>query len=181
LNGIFSASGNGSLQSLGDLGFRREGGEVVFDPNRLQSLVESRTDEVNRVVSSVRDSAQPLLQSGERVAQTIDEALPEARRAAQDARVRLEVARLQVRQQTLTLDRVAADGLRERVAQQSRALGRIAESLAAQVPSGLPRPSEQAVDFARSLPETRPRARPAVSYRLPVPNSLRGSVIDGGS
>jgi hypothetical protein len=181
LSSLFTPSGDGSLQSLGDLGFSRANGEVVVDQTRLQQLVASRTDEVNRVVDSVRDNAQPVLQSGERVAQTVDASLSDARRATQETRVRLEVARLQVRQQTLTLDRVAAEGLRQRVAEQSQALGRIAEALAAQVPSGLAEPSEQAIDFARGLPETRPRPRPASSYRLPVPNFLRSSLVDSGT
>ncbi|MEB3221629.1 MAG: hypothetical protein VKS61_06080 [Candidatus Sericytochromatia bacterium] len=181
LNSLFTPSIDGSLQSLGDLGFRREGGEVVVDQARLQALVSARPDEVNRVVGAVGDNAQPILQSGERVAQTLDTALPEARRAGQDARVRAEVVRLQVRQQTLTLDRVAAEGLRQRVARQSEALGRIAESLAAQVPSGLPSPSEEALQFTRTLPETRPRPRPVSSYRLPVPNAARGGIVGPGT
>ncbi|MEB3328103.1 MAG: hypothetical protein VKQ33_02590 [Candidatus Sericytochromatia bacterium] len=181
LSSLFTPSGDGSLQGLGDLGFSRAGGEVMVDRSRLQDLVASRTDEVNQVVTAVRGSAQPVLQGGERVAQAIDSSLPDARRATQEVRVRLEVARLQVRQQTLTLDRMAAEGLRQRVAQQSEALGRIAEALVSQVPSGLPDPSEQAVDFARGLPETRPRQRPAAAYRLPVPNVFRGSVMGSGA
>jgi hypothetical protein len=181
LSSLFTPSADGSLQSLGDLGFSRADGGVVVDQARLQQLVASRTGEVNQVVDSVRENAQPVLQSGERVAQTVDSSLADARRSTQEARVRLEMARLQVRQQTLTLDRVASEGLRQRVAEQSQALSRIAETLAAQVPSGLSEPSEQAIDFTRSLPETRPRPRPAASYRLPLPNYLRTSLVDSGS
>jgi hypothetical protein len=169
LNSLFTPSRNGRINGLGDLGFSRRNGELQFDENRLNELVERNPDEVNRVAGTVTRNAAPLLAAGERAARELESSLSQARSSTQDVRIFGEIQRLQLRQQALELDRISISRLRNRVAEQGEFLARLAENLETRSGSLLPRPAQEAREFARDVAAARPRRRPALAMRLPDP------------
>ncbi|MEB3197257.1 MAG: flagellar filament capping protein FliD [Candidatus Sericytochromatia bacterium] len=172
LNSNFSRSTDGSVTTLGDLGFSRNNGQVQLDQQRLQTLTESNPDQVNQVAQSVTSpNGEAMLNAGARVAQALESSIGEARASTQEVRVRAEISRLQVRQQTLTLDRISVEQIRERVARQSDALQQTAEGLADRLPDGMPQQNREVMDFANDVRPPRPQPRPAIATALPVPNS----------
>lgn len=169
LNGLFAPSRNGQVNGLGDLGFSRENGEVQFDESRLNSLVQSNPDEVNRVAGSLAENAAPILRSGERVAREIETSVAEAKASTQEVKIFGEIQRLQVRQQTLELDRVSIDRLRNRVSEQGEFLARVAENLEDRLSGTVPKIVQETKDFARDVAASRPRRQSAIAFRPPDP------------
>ncbi len=153
LNGLFSASTDGRLGGLGDLGFTRENGELSIDTTRLGQIATERTDELNQFIGSFfSERVTPLLRAGARALQDADEvAAAESQAAAQAVRVRGEIARLQSRQQMLALERLNFESLRERLEKQDEQLSRTAEELERRTASGKPEEIEQAAWLARRL------------------------------
>lgn len=169
LNSLFSPSPNGQVNGMGDLGFSRRNGEVQFDEKRLNSLIERNAGEVNRVAESVTRNAAPILASGERVVRELETSLAQAKASTQEVRIFGEIQRLQVRQQTLELDRVSIDKLRQRVADQGEVLARLAESLESRMSGASAGAAQEAREFARDVANTRPRQRPPIAVRPPDP------------
>jgi hypothetical protein len=124
LNGLFAAGKNGTLQGLGDLGFRSSNGQVSFNTDQLKAAVAAHPDSLSSFLTTfVNQSVTPLLGEGQQAIAEHQALSPLTDSlATQTVHVKAEIFRLQERQDLLLFQQVVFDRLQESAQQQTKVL-----------------------------------------------------------